>query len=79
MAFFFKNETSPSLIMSLFPYEDVLTKEIESWKGFADGLHTDEDRKVGCFCRGFHNFWIINSEFHTDRHGALFFYDDYCD
>ena len=32
--------------MSLFPYEDVLTKEIESWKGFANGLSTDEDRKV---------------------------------
>ena len=22
--------------MSLFPNEDILTKEIESWKGFAD-------------------------------------------
>jgi len=32
--------------MSLFPYEDVLTKEIESWKGFADRLPADEDRKV---------------------------------
>jgi hypothetical protein len=46
MAFFFKSETSPSLVMSLFPYEDVLTKEIESWKGFADRLPTEEDRKV---------------------------------
>jgi hypothetical protein len=27
--------------MSLFPNEDILTKEIESWKGFADGLHAD--------------------------------------
>jgi len=26
--------------------EDVLTKEIDSWKGFADGLPTEEDRKV---------------------------------
>jgi len=31
--------------MSLFPTEDVLTKEIESWKGFADGLPAD-DRKA---------------------------------
>ena len=27
--------------MSLFPNEDILTKEIESWKGFADSLHSD--------------------------------------
>jgi hypothetical protein len=27
--------------MNLFPNEDILTKEIESWKGFADGLHAD--------------------------------------
>ena len=32
--------------MSLFPDEDVLTKEIESWKGFADCLPPEEDRKV---------------------------------
>ena len=32
--------------MSLFPAEDVLTKEIESWRGFADGLPTEEGRKV---------------------------------
>ena len=31
--------------MSLFPEEDVLTKEIESWKGFADIL-PDEDRET---------------------------------
>ena len=31
--------------MSLFPYEDLLTKEIESWKGFADRLDK-EGRKV---------------------------------
>jgi hypothetical protein len=31
--------------MSLFPNEDILTKEIESWKGFADSLPT-EDRKT---------------------------------
>jgi hypothetical protein len=46
MAFFFKRETSPSLVMSLFPYEDILTKEIESWKGFTERLPTDEDGKV---------------------------------
>jgi hypothetical protein len=31
--------------MSLFPNEDILTKEIESWKGFADSLLA-EDRKT---------------------------------
>lgn len=31
--------------MSLFPDEDILTKEIESWKGFADRL-PDEDRET---------------------------------
>src|SRR5712692_6179107 len=30
--------------MSLFPNEDILTKEIESWKGFVDSLPA-EDRK----------------------------------
>jgi hypothetical protein len=32
--------------MSLFPAEDVLTKEIESWRGFANGLPNEEDRKI---------------------------------
>jgi hypothetical protein len=27
--------------LSLFPNKDILTKEIESWKGFADSLHAD--------------------------------------
>jgi hypothetical protein len=31
--------------MSLFPNEDILTKEIESWKGFVDRLPDEEDRK----------------------------------
>jgi hypothetical protein len=31
--------------MSLFPDEDILTQEIESWKGFADSLPA-EDRKT---------------------------------
>ena len=31
--------------MSLFPKEDILTKEIESWNGFADTLPA-EDRKT---------------------------------
>ncbi|HEY9387842.1 MAG TPA: hypothetical protein VIP70_12445 [Nitrososphaeraceae archaeon] len=41
--------------MSLFPNEAVATKEIESWKGFADSLQSEEDRKLflkvlnGCF------------------------------
>jgi hypothetical protein len=32
--------------MSLFPNEDIATKEIESWKGFADSLKSEEDRKL---------------------------------
>jgi hypothetical protein len=32
--------------MSLFPNEDILTKEIESWKGFTDSLPAEEDRKI---------------------------------
>ena len=31
--------------MSLFPNEGILTKEIESWKGFAD-TQSAEDRKT---------------------------------
>jgi hypothetical protein len=30
--------------MSLFPKEDILTKEIESWKGFADSLPAEDRR-----------------------------------
>ena len=32
--------------MSLFPKEDILTKEIESWKGFADSLPAEEERET---------------------------------
>jgi hypothetical protein len=32
--------------MSLFPQENVLTKEIESWRVFADGLKSEEDKKL---------------------------------
>jgi hypothetical protein len=28
-------------LLSLFPNEDILTKEIESWKSYADSLHSD--------------------------------------
>jgi hypothetical protein len=31
--------------MSLFPEENILTKEIESWEGFADSLKS-EDRRL---------------------------------
>jgi hypothetical protein len=30
--------------MSLFPQENVLTKEIESWRVFADSLKSEEDK-----------------------------------
>ena len=32
--------------MSLFPDEDVLTREIETWRGFIEKLSTDEDKVV---------------------------------
>lgn len=32
--------------MSLFPDEDILTKEIKSWEGFGDRLPTEDDKKV---------------------------------
>jgi hypothetical protein len=32
--------------MSLFPEENMLTKEIESWRGLADGLKSEEDKKL---------------------------------
>jgi hypothetical protein len=41
--------------MSLFSNEDILSKEIKSWNGFADTLPVEEDRKTftkmlnGCY------------------------------
>lgn len=32
--------------MSLFPDEDVLTKEIETWRGFIDKLTSDGDKAI---------------------------------
>jgi hypothetical protein len=32
--------------VSLLPNEDVLTKEIESWKDFADSLKSEKDRQL---------------------------------
>jgi hypothetical protein len=32
--------------MSLFPDEDVLTREIETWRGFIDKLPSDDDKAV---------------------------------
>jgi hypothetical protein len=32
--------------LSLFPQNDILTKEIESWSGFADSLPAKEDRNL---------------------------------
>jgi hypothetical protein len=32
--------------MSLFPEENILTKEIESWRVFVDGLKSEEDKKL---------------------------------
>ena len=32
--------------LSLFPNEDILTKEIESWKCFVNSLSSKEDREL---------------------------------
>ena len=32
--------------MSLFPNEDVLTEEIETWRGFIDKLSSDKDKAI---------------------------------
>jgi hypothetical protein len=32
--------------LSLFPRDDILTKEIGSWSGFVDSLHTEEGRNL---------------------------------
>jgi hypothetical protein len=32
--------------VSLFPEENVSTKEIESWKAFANSLKSEEDKKL---------------------------------
>jgi hypothetical protein len=32
--------------LSLFPNEDILTKEIESWKCFVNSLSSQEDREI---------------------------------
>jgi hypothetical protein len=32
--------------VSLFPEEDVLTREIETWRGFVDKLPSDEDKAI---------------------------------
>jgi hypothetical protein len=32
--------------LSLFPKEDILTKEIESWRSFVDSLSSKEDRDL---------------------------------
>ena len=32
--------------MSLFPTEDILTKEIESWRSFAASLNSEEYREI---------------------------------
>jgi hypothetical protein len=32
--------------VSLFPDEDVLTREIESWRGFIEKLPSDEDKAI---------------------------------
>jgi len=40
--------------MCLLPDEDILTKEIETWRGFIDKLTTDEDKTVRVYLCGIH-------------------------
>jgi hypothetical protein len=35
-----------SVSISLFPNEDILTKEIETWRGFMEKLPSDEDKAI---------------------------------
>jgi hypothetical protein len=49
MVFYFLKVMVKELVsedMSLFPNEDILTKEIESWKGFVNSLSSKEDREL---------------------------------
>jgi hypothetical protein len=32
--------------LSLFPNEDILAKEVQSWKAFVDSLSSKEDREL---------------------------------
>jgi hypothetical protein len=32
--------------MSLFPDEDILTKEIEAWRGFVEKLPSEDDKAI---------------------------------
>jgi hypothetical protein len=32
--------------LTLFPENDIITKEIESWGAFADSLHTEKERNL---------------------------------
>ena len=41
-----KNAAKSSKIMSLFPAEDILTKEIESWRSFANNLNSEEYKEI---------------------------------
>jgi hypothetical protein len=44
--------------MSLFPDEDILTKEIEAWRGFIDKLPSDEDKLV--FTKLLNGAWMLS-------------------
>jgi hypothetical protein len=41
-----KNNANIPNTMSLFPKVDVITKEIQSWKGFADNLNSKEYKEL---------------------------------
>ncbi|HEY9386520.1 MAG TPA: hypothetical protein VIP70_05740 [Nitrososphaeraceae archaeon] len=45
LLFLKRTEEIYDFIMNLFPKEDILTKEIESWKAFANVLNTENDRR----------------------------------
>ena len=54
--------------MSLFPDEDVLTKEIETWRGFIEKLPADEDKAVLTkLLDGCHKYSLAMNA-HTETH-----------
>ena len=52
--------------LSLFPNEDILTKEIQSWRAFADSLHADNRELFMSMLNGCYKYAAaINVKRHT--------------
>jgi hypothetical protein len=52
--------------MSLFPYEDILTKEIEAWSSFADKLPSDDDRVI--FAKLLNDYYRYATAINSQEH-----------